>query len=203
MKARSTLGMNRLFVSLVLIGVAGLGIDSARADTISFLEDPLDIAPITVSTDISGAVTTSLESATLDVGNVTGPFIRLIIAKALIQPGSMEEGGGQGVSDVLELFDFFSDDSFDTTVGFKALFKSDNENGIGAEDLTPPDIVETGSPQVVFSGTVTLPGTPGLTSLTVNVQSDRDGAVPEPSMLGLVSVSLLGFGIMRRRRTTS
>ena len=199
MKPWSTLEINRLFVSLALIGVAAVGTDSASAATISFQEDPLGIAPITVTTDIVGAViSTNLESASLSLGNVTGAST-LIIAKALIQPGSMlREGGGMGVSDVLDLFTFLSQAG--APVGFQAVFMSDNENGIDTPtNLTPPDIVETGSLQLVFTGTVTLPGT-GTTSLTVNAQSDVD-VVPEPSMLVLTGLGLVGFGIVRRLTT--
>ena len=107
------------------------------------------------------------------------------------------EGGGMGVSDILDLFTFLS--AAGGTIGFEALFQSDNETGLpNPGNLTPPDIVETGSMQQIFSGSVTLPGGAGPTQLTVNAQSDLD-AVPEPSMLALIGVGLFGFGIMRRR----
>src|SRR5262249_49458942 len=138
MKARLILETNRLFVSLALIGIAGVGTDSASAATISFVEDPLDVAPIVVNTDIAGAViTTGVESASLTLGNVMGPST-LIIAKAPIQPGSSQrEGGGMGVSDILDLFTFLSPSG--GTVGFQALFLSDDENGLNTPgNLTPP-----------------------------------------------------------------
>jgi hypothetical protein len=142
-------------------------------------------------------IATSVESASLSVGNVTGPST-LIVAKALTQPGSMQrEGGGAGVSDILDLFTFVSGG---VTVGFRALFQSDDENGITNPGyLTPPDIVETGILQLVLSTSVTLPGM-GPVDLAVSAQSDRD-VVPEPSTLALISAGLLGFGIIRRRPT--
>ena len=185
-----------LFVPLALI-VALIGTGSASAASISFLEDPADTASIMVSTDILGAmITTSIESASLSVGNVTGPGT-LILAKALIQPGSMHmEGGGMAVSDILDLFTFLS--PLGSTVGFQAVFQSDGESGlINPGNLTPPDIVETGGVQPVFAGSVILPTT-GPTQLTVSVQSDLD-AVPEPATLALIGVGLLGFGVGRLR----
>jgi hypothetical protein len=189
-----------LFIPLALIGVAMIGTGPASAAVISFLEDPAGTAVIGVSTDITGAViTTSIESASVSVGSVTGAST-LIIAKALIQPGSMQrEGGGMGVSDILDLFTFLSPAG--APVGFQAVFQSDGENGLNNPgNLTPPDIVETGSNQLVFSGSVTLPGGAGPTQLTVSAQSDVD-VVPEPGTLVLIGVCLLGLGIMRRRLT--
>ena len=188
-----------LFVPVVLIGAAITS--PASAAVISFIEDPTGTGPIVVTTDIVGAtITTSLESASLSVGNVTGTST-LIIAKALIQPGSMQrEGGGMGVSDILDLFTFLSPAG--APIGFQALFQSDGENGIDTpSNLTLPNIVETGSLQTVFAGSVTLPGV-GSTTLTVNAQSDLD-AVPEPSTFALMGVGLLGFSIFRRRRSGS
>jgi hypothetical protein len=185
--------------SLGMMTVSLVGTGLASAASISFIEDPAGIAPIVVNTDIVGAtIETSLESASLSVGNVIGPST-LIEAKALIQPGSMlMEGGGMGVSDILELFTFLS--ATGATVGFQALFQSDNENGLPTPgNLTPPDIVETGTLQVVLSTSVTLPGM-GPVGLTVSAQSDRDANVPEPSTLALITASLIGLGIIRRRR---
>jgi hypothetical protein len=190
--------VKRLFIPLALVGVAMIGTGPANAAVISFLEDPAGIGPIMVMTDISNAmIMTSIESASVSVGNVTGTST-LIIAKALTQPGSMQrEGGGMGVSDILDLFTFLSPAG--ATIGFQAVFQSDGENGLDTPaNLTPPNIPETGSNQLVFSGPVTLPGV-GSTQLTVSAQSDLD-AVPEPSPVVLIGVGLLGFGAMRRRR---
>src|SRR5258708_39150141 len=112
----------RLFVGLALAGAATIEAGPANAAFISFIEDPAGTAVILVSTDIPGAIiTASIESASVSVGNVTGPGT-LIVAKALIQPGSTQrEGGGMGVSDVLDLFTFLSPAG--APVGFQALFQ--------------------------------------------------------------------------------
>src|SRR5262249_17820633 len=136
-------------------------------------------------------------------------------AKALIGGGAMtREGGGQGVSDILELFTFSSPSG--GVIGFQALFESDDENGLDHNGMNGSPLIscpwapmpsadciaETGSLVSMFSGTVTLPGTPGLVTLTVNAQSDLE-AVPEPSAFVLVGTVVLVYIIMRRRCSRS
>lgn len=189
----------RLFVALALAGAATIGASPASAAFISFIEDPAQQTAILVNTDIPGAIiTTSLASATLSVGDVTGPGT-LIIAKALIQPGSMHrKGGGMGVSDIMDLFTFLSPSG--ATVGFQALFQSSGETGLAVPtNLTPPNIAETGSLQTIFAGTVTLAGGVSPTELTVSTRSNLDNDAPEPATLALIGVGLLGFGLIRRR----
>src|SRR5215813_7721217 len=107
----------RLFIPLGPIGVAMIGTGPASAAVISFLEDNAGTAPIMVTTDIPNAVITTgvgcviatpVECASLSVGSLSGTSV-LDAAKALIGGGAMtSEGGGQGVSDILELFTFSS-----------------------------------------------------------------------------------------------
>lgn len=116
------------------------------------------------------------------------------------------EGGGGGVSDVLELDSFVSSGA---TVGFLATFLSDAETspekGIPTpQGLTPPNILEDGTLQLLTPAgfSATLPGV-GLVNLAVSAQSDAaEGpeGVPEPSTLVFLSAGLFGLGILRRRR---
>ena len=116
----------RLLSSAAVLGIFSLGMTTlslvgagpASAAAISFIEDPAGIAPLVANTDIAGAtIATSVDSASVSVGNVTMPST-LIVAKALTQPGSMQrEGGGAGLSDILDLVTFVSDG---VTVGFRA-----------------------------------------------------------------------------------
>jgi hypothetical protein len=184
-----------------------VGTGPASAAVISFSEDPNGTSPIVVNTDIVGAtIATSIESASLSVGNVTGPST-LLLKRAMTNVGTMTmEGGGGGVSDVLELDSFVSNGA---TVGFLATFLSDPETsperGIPTpQGLTLPNILEDGTLQLLTPAafSVTLPGV-GLVNLAVSAQSDAvEGpeGVPEPSTLALLSAGLFGLGIIRRRR---
>ena len=147
-----------------------------------------------------------MESTSLSVGNVTGPGT-LLLKRAMTNQGTMTmEGGGGGVSDVLELDSFVSSGA---TVGFLATFLSDAETsperGIPTpQGLTPPNILEDGTLQLLTPAgfSATLPGI-GLVNLAVSAQSDAvEGPerVPEPSTLALLSAGLFGLGIIRRRR---
>jgi hypothetical protein len=205
----------RLLSSAAVLGIFSLGMTTlsligtgpASAASISFTEDTAGIAPIVVNTDIASAtIARSIESASLSVGNVTGPST-LLLKRAMTNQGTMTmEGGGGGVSDVLELDSFVSNGA---TVGFLAMFLSDPETsperGIPTpQGLTLPNILEDGTLQLLTPAgfSVTLPGI-GLVNLAVSAQSDAvEGpeGVPEPSTLALLSAGLFGLGIIRRRR---
>ena len=205
----------RLLSSAAVLGIFSLGMTTlslvgtgpASAAVISFSEDPNGTSPIVVNTDIVGAtIATSIESASLSVGNVTGPST-LLLKRAMTNVGTMTmEGGGGGVSDVLELDSFVSNGA---TVGFLATFLSDPETsperGIPTpQGLTLPNILEDGTLQLLTPAafSVTLPGV-GLVNLAVSAQSDvveGPEGVPEPSTLALLSAGLFGLGIIRRRR---
>jgi hypothetical protein len=104
----------QLFVALALTGACLFGTTPASAAVISFSEAT---APITITTDIVGATTTtSNESASLSLGTVTGTST-LLFRRQMVNQGAMTgEGGGNGVSDILELDSFVSGT---TTVGFR------------------------------------------------------------------------------------
>jgi PEP-CTERM motif-containing protein len=185
----------RLLVVLAIIVPVLVWVYPAAAVTITFLEPISDAGNVSATTDIANATIASTpESASVSVGNVSGTGT--VIAKiALIGPNTPghEEGGGQGVSDVVTLLRFSSDD---VVAGFQATFQSDasaSETGIPTPTgLTAPNIIETGLPVLVFSGSLVLPGSNTPVSLTVNAQSDRD-AVPEPSTLLFLGSGLLGL----------
>jgi hypothetical protein len=205
----------RLLSNAAVVGIFSLGMTTlslvgtgpASAAVISFSEDPNGTSPIIINTDIAGAkITTSIESASLSVGNITAPST-LLLKRAMTNQGTMTmEGGGGGVSDVLELDSFVSSGA---TVGFLATFLSDAETsperGIPTpQGLTPPNILEDGTLQLLTPAgfSATLPGV-GLVNLAVSAQSDAaEGpeGVPEPSTLALLSAGLFGLGILRRRR---
>jgi hypothetical protein len=107
-------------------------------------------------------ITTSLESASLSVGNVTGEGT-LLFRRQMTNMGTMTgEGGGNGVSDVLSLFSFGSAGA--PPVGFLAMFQSDTETGISPPPGNFPsgvtNLLENGNLQLLTPGdfTVTLPG---------------------------------------------
>ena len=127
----------------------------------------------------------------------------------MVSMGTMTmEGGGNGVSDILELDSFVSGG---TMVGFLASFRSDPDTvpemglpPLGNFPAGVTNLVENGSLQLLTPDgfSVTFPGS-GLVSLAVNAQSDADEGpegAPEPSTLALLSAGLLGLGIIWRRR---
>jgi hypothetical protein len=187
----------QLFVPPALIG--GLvGTTPVGAAVISFIEDPASTASIVVNTDITGATTAAgLESASLSVGNVTGTPT-LLFRRQMTNMGTMTgEGGGDGVSDVLELDSFLS--AAGATLGFRATFQSDTETGISPPPGNFPadvtNLLENGNLQLLTPAnfSVTLPGVVGPVALAVSAQSDAvEGpvGVPEPHLLCYLPVFL-------------
>ena len=149
--------------------------------------------------------------AALSLGNVVGPST-LLFRRQMTNMGAMTgEGGGTGVSDILELDTFMS--AAGATVGFLASFRSDPDTvpemglpPLGNFPAGVTNLVENGSLQLLTPANfqVTLPGATAPVALAVNAQSDAvegSGGVPEPSTLALLSAGLLGFEMIRRRRT--
>ena len=201
----------RLFVPLTLLGITFAWTSSVGAASISFIENPDGVVPFVVvtTTDISGATITIANGgvetqtpiggggfASVSLGDVSGTGVPFA-AIGLTQGGFINmEGGGDGVSDIIDLFTFQSPAG--ATLGFLATFRSDGTRGIPtANEGIQTFIPETGTPQVVFTGAVTLPDV-GLVALTVNAQSNGEG-VPEPATLALLGASLAAFAMRRRR----
>src|SRR5262245_23431504 len=198
----------QLLVPMALIGACLVGTTPASALSISFSEDPNETGPIAVTTDITNSfITTSLESASLSVGNVTGAST-LLFRRQMTNMGTMtQEGGGNGVSDVLSLFSFGPAGA--PPVGFLATFQSDTETGISPPPGNFPsgvtNLLENGELQLLtppgFS--VTLPGI-GLVDLEVSARSNATEVVPAPVVgAGLPGLILAAGGLLalaRRRR---
>lgn len=157
---------------------------------IFFAEDPAEVAPIAVSTDLAGASLASTQGqASVSLGTLSGAS-NLLLDVAAVQPGTQEQtGGGKGVADMLQLLSFVSAGQ---VVGFEALYLSD-KGGPGLPNPgfpTHPTFCSTmpvnepacapGQPNSVFVKTgalmsffenVTLPGTSGSTALEVEIRS--------------------------------
>ena len=199
--------MKQLLVPTMCIGACIVGATSTSAAIISFSEPLTGIAPIAVITDIVGAtITTSAETASVSVGDVSGPGT-LLLKRAMVNQGTgTGEGGGMGVSDILELDSFVSDG---VTVGFLATFLSDPdtvpERGIPTPaDLTLPNIREDGTLQLLTLAdfTVTLPGV-GAVPLAVSARSDvveGGETVPEPTTWAMMLLGFAGLAYASWRR---
>ena len=148
----------RVCLSLILVAVTLAWVGSASALSISFLEPISPTGNIDVSVmnlSVPFVVSTSPESASLTVGTVTTSST-LLARVALTQPGSMHmEGGGQGVSDLLELRTFSAPTG--APAGFQVSFQSDGETGIPNPGGLTAVLVETGLEQLLLSGTFSLP----------------------------------------------
>jgi hypothetical protein len=203
--------MKQLYVPITLIGACVAGVVPASAATIEFREPLTGTGPIEVRTDlvdIGATITASGETASFSLGNVSGPSTPLL-KRAMVNMGTMTgEGGGMGVSDILELDSFVSDG---VTVGFLATFQSDPETiperGIPTPpDLTLPNIREDGTLQLLTPAdfTATLPGV-GTVALAVSARSDAvEGAetVPEPATWAMMLLGFVGLGYLGWRRAT-
>ena len=208
----------QLLVTLALIVVPVMWSGYSSAAFISFIENPDDsVVPfVVVTTDIPGATITianggvetqtdtggggfaSVSLGDVSAGTVAPPFtVAPFVAASLTQGGfNNMEGGGGGVSDIIDLFIFQS--AAGAPVGFLATFRSDGTRGIptageGIQTFLP----ETGALQLIFTGAVTLPGL-GPVNLTVTAQSDVE-KIPEPSTLALFGAALAAFAMRRRR----
>lgn len=184
---------SRWVIPPLLVGLILGWQGSAQALSISFLEPTSGSGNIVVNVldlTASAVTTTSPEAASVAFGTVTGAST-LLARVALTQPGSMHmEGGGMGVSDLLELRTF--------TAGFLVSFQSDGETGIPNPGGLTATLVETGLPQTLLSGAFTLPVV-GPVDLTVTGQSDLD-PVPEPATMLLFGTALAGAGLAARWR---
>ena len=188
----------RVCLSFILVAVTLAWVGSASALSISFLEPISPTGNIDVSVmnlSASFAVFTSPESANVTVGTLTTSST-LLARVALTQPGSMHrEGGGMGVSDLLELRTFSSSGA---PVGFQVSFQSDGEMGITNPGNLTTVLVENGLEQLLMSGTFSLPVV-GSVGLTVTGRSDLD-PVPEPVTLLLFGTTMAGLGLGVRWR---
>ena len=198
--------MNKLILNAIFGLGLTLAVSSSFAAFINFIEDPLDIAPVTVMTNIvlSAPIVSTPESARVSGLHHPGISPNPIStspgkrAAVLFEPGS----GGNLVSDyvLLTVGDIRNDAVFgqaqDLLVEFFSadILLADLLQQLAAGGFAyGGGLVEDGTLQNLSALLGTLPE-----GLLVGVQSDP-GDVPEPASLALVGLALAAAGLARRR----
>jgi hypothetical protein len=227
------LGRRMAPLAVMAFGLAGIAAAEA-SPTITFTDTLHGSSPILVqSTDLAGALSSSTINsttgfpagfatsdaiATLSLGNVSGIGTSLLDI-ALVETGTKQKtGGGEGVSDILQLLSFSQSG---TVIGLEAIYTS-NEGKQGLpnpgfsshpsnptfcsttpvnEPLCPPgqpnsEFFKTGA-VLSFTEAVILPNTTESTDVTLNVLSPLQ-RVPEPSTGSLLIAGVMALAVRRR-----
>jgi hypothetical protein len=178
-------------VPLVIVGLVLVGVGSASALSISFLEPISPTANIVVVTDIVGAtISATPESASLAFTITLPPnanFQSVSLRTALTEPGVPSSSG---VSDLITLT---ASQGGNNVVTVTASFVSDPTTEVLLPPGTPTPIfiTETGAVQPIFVVSIG-----GVADLTVSAQSE----VPEPSTAVLFAFASIGTaGALWRR----